>query len=276
MGTLLNVTSSDATFNEEANDVKFEATAGHRNVARPTCVPCIWKQMRSNKAVTRLAAGSNATEAQRVYGGRSGDQRRGERRVRLIAAGLVCFGRDGFAATTTRSIAAESGLTQRYFYESFTGIDDFFEQIVRELGEEWQANIAGAISAAPPRLEERLRGGVTAYLKGIHRKPYVARVMLIEAFTAAPTTSQVERFLAVMGELIEKTIADEFPSKSKVAADRDFLATGYVGAIHHVALRWVRSRFSEPLEKVVDVIIKLIVGSLSGYGTSKPGKDKAR
>ena len=193
-----------------------------------------------------------------------------------MAAGLVCFGRDGFAATTTRSIAAESGLTQRYFYESFRDIDDFFTQIVRELGEEWQANIANAIASAPPRLEERLRAGVTAYLQGIDRKPYVARIMLIEAFTAAPTTAQVERFLAVMGDVIQTMIASEFPPKSKVVADRDLLATGYVGTIHHIALRWVRNRFSEPIEKIVGVITKLIEGSLSGYGAAGSGKAKAR
>src|SRR5438105_5062500 len=111
-------------------------------------------------AVTRSAAASKASEGQRVYGGVSGDQRRGERRARLIAAGIVCFGRDGFAATTTRSIAAESGLTQRYFYESFTGVDDFFAQIVRELGEEWRVTIGGAIASAPARAEDRLRAGI--------------------------------------------------------------------------------------------------------------------
>ena len=215
--------------------------------------------------MTRVTA-SKAPEGQRIYGGISGAQRRDERRARLIAAGIVCFGRDGFAATTTRSISAESGLTQRYFYESFTGIDDFFSQIVRELGEQWQAEIGRAIFSAPPRVEERLRAGITAYLKGIHRKKHVARVMLIEAFTAPPTISPVERFLSVMAEMIRRTISEEFPHKSKVVADRDFLATGYVGAIHHIALRWVRSGFSEPLEKIVDVTIKLIHGSLRGYG----------
>ncbi|WP_394844734.1 TetR/AcrR family transcriptional regulator [Pendulispora brunnea] len=214
-------------------------------------------------------------EGQRVYGGVSGDQRREERRARLMAAGLVCFGRDGFAATTTRSIAAESGLTQRYFYESFSGIDDFFAQIVHELGDEWRAKITDAIAAAPPRLPDRLRAGVTAYLKVIHRKPYIARILLVEAFTVAPTVKQVERFLSAMGTVFQEMIAEEFPAKSKVVSDRDALATGYVGAVHHIALRWFRSQFSEPLEKIADVITKLIEGSISGYGaqrTSPPAR----
>src|ERR1044071_6357400 len=86
----------------------------------------IWNHMMSKWRVSK--------REQRIYGGLSADHRRTERRARLMAAGIVCFGRDGYAATTTRSIAAESGLTQRYFYESFEGIDDFFAQIVLELG----------------------------------------------------------------------------------------------------------------------------------------------
>src|SRR2546426_10623825 len=99
--------------------------------------------MMSNTHMPRSAL--KVANQKRVYAGVSGGDRLTTRRGQLVKAGIICFGRDGFAATTTRSLSAESGLSQRYFYESFTGIEEVFAQVVREKGEENQAKIAQAI-----------------------------------------------------------------------------------------------------------------------------------
>jgi len=221
--------------------------------------------MMSNTSMSRARTVSKPTE-KRVYGGVSGDQRQIERRSRLIAAGIVCFGRDGYVATTTRSIAAESGLSQRYFYESFDGVDDFFAQVVRELGEELEASINAAVQSAPPRLEDRLRAALAAYFTSIRRKRYVGRIMVIEAFNATPTTRQTRQFLSNVAELMRSIILADLPKAPDRSANLELLTTGYVGATHHIALRWVLGGFTEPPESMVDAAARLIMGSLRDFG----------
>ena len=57
--------------------------------------------------------------ASRTYGGQSHEARVAERRQRLMEAAARLYGREGAAGASVTAICAESGLTPRYFYESF-------------------------------------------------------------------------------------------------------------------------------------------------------------
>ncbi len=60
----------------------------------------------------------------RRYRGVSEEVRRTERRQRFIEAGLEVFAERGYHSSTVRSICANAGLTERYFYESFSNSED--------------------------------------------------------------------------------------------------------------------------------------------------------
>ena len=51
------------------------------------------------------------------------EQRTAERRERFLEAGLNIFGNEGFHAATVRKICKEAGLTDRYFYESYSSME---------------------------------------------------------------------------------------------------------------------------------------------------------
>lgn len=84
-----------------------------------------------------------ATE--RTYSGISMSERIALRRQRFIEAGISLFGTVGFQSTTMRMLTAQTELTNRYFYESFTNLeallvacyeklmDDFRLQLEEEL-----------------------------------------------------------------------------------------------------------------------------------------------
>lgn len=60
----------------------------------------------------------------RTYAGSSADQRRADRRDRLLAAALALVADDGVAAATVGGVADRAGLAKRYVYESFSGLDE--------------------------------------------------------------------------------------------------------------------------------------------------------
>ncbi|MBD0862828.1 TetR/AcrR family transcriptional regulator [Gordonia sp. zg691] len=79
--------------------------------------------MRGSRRVsgTAEAAGSDDGAAPgRRYGGADPTERRDRRRAALITAGLDVFGTEGYAKTSVKSVCESAGLTQRYFYESFS------------------------------------------------------------------------------------------------------------------------------------------------------------
>ena len=61
----------------------------------------------------------------RPYRGIKPDDRRAERRARLLDAGLSILGSEaGPEAVTVRGVCRQSGVSARYFYESFSDRDE--------------------------------------------------------------------------------------------------------------------------------------------------------
>src|SRR5947209_20090513 len=83
----------------------------------------------------------------RPYGGVSADDRRAERRRRLLDAGLELFGTKGIAATTIADVCEQAGLTKRYFYESFATIDELAGAVFGDVTARLAERVAAAIAA---------------------------------------------------------------------------------------------------------------------------------
>lgn len=74
-----------------------------------------------------------------TWGGRTTEQRRAERRARLIEAATDIWCESGWAAVTMRGVCSRAGLTDRYFYESFADRDALlaaiWDDILEGIGE---------------------------------------------------------------------------------------------------------------------------------------------
>jgi AcrR family transcriptional regulator len=57
------------------------------------------------------------------WGGRTADERRADRRRRLIDATIEIWRDDGWAAVSKRRVCALTAINDRYFYEEFTDLD---------------------------------------------------------------------------------------------------------------------------------------------------------
>ncbi len=65
----------------------------------------------------------------RNHKGVDAQARRMERRQRLLEAGPETLGTKGYHATTVRDVCGSAGLSERYFYESFSGLSELFDTI---------------------------------------------------------------------------------------------------------------------------------------------------
>src|SRR5688572_1990084 len=113
-----------------------------------------------------------------LYGGRTVEERRAERRARLLEAGTAIWAREGWAAVPMRAVCAQAGLTDRYFYEEFRNVDDL-------LGTLWDGASSRAVAAlvedasrsegAPPR--DRLRSAVAVFVRHLAAHPEDATML---------------------------------------------------------------------------------------------------
>ena len=76
---------------------------------------------------------------ERRYRGRLPDERRADRRRRLLDAGLELFGTVGYHGTSIERLCAQAGVTARHFYQEFSGrealLAALFGEIVSEVGQ---------------------------------------------------------------------------------------------------------------------------------------------
>ena len=189
----------------------------------------------------------------RLYGGRAADERRAERRRRLLDAAVVLFGDRGYAATTIEALYTEAKLAPRHFYEQFASreellqavYDETIERVVEALGEV-QLTTFGDV-----RL--RVRGILDAFARAMLSDTRRARIVYIEAPGASAaleehTRTVVRSFAAMVEQEAKRGI------RSGLMPDRDYSLTSLllVGGTNAILLDWVSDEKRRPLEQVLD------------------------
>jgi len=112
----------------------------------------------------------------RPYRGVSAEDRRSQRRSRLIEAALDVLGADGIANTTMTAVCAQAGLTERYFYESFRDRRELLVAVFDAWVQELDAAIFAALDAAAPNLLDSARAAAGALIEILTDDPRKARL----------------------------------------------------------------------------------------------------
>src|SRR3954468_9591668 len=123
-----------------------------------------------------------------IYRGVSAADRVAERRVRLLAAGLTVWADPGIRTTMT-AVCAEAGLSERYFYESFTGLEALLEAVMDAIAAEIETTSRAAAEAAGDDPVARVRASVRAFMELLMDDPRKGRVAIVES-VAVPKLRQ--------------------------------------------------------------------------------------
>lgn len=93
-----------------------------------------------------------------------------ERRRQLTEAAIRAMTRDGVAKTTTRSIAAEAGVSLSVFHYCFDSKQALIESVIRAITDDYVTVVKEAIK---PRatLQETVRAGFQAYWDHVSARP---------------------------------------------------------------------------------------------------------
>ncbi|WP_239470695.1 TetR/AcrR family transcriptional regulator [Archangium violaceum] len=198
---------------------------------------------------------TSSSVANRRYRGSSAEERRAHRREQFLGAAIRVYGEQGYRNATVKAVCEAAGLTERYFYESFSNSEELlvasFQAVMRVLLAELEKASAEA-SGGPV---ERARAMLGAYYEALQRSPQSARVFLVEISGVSPAVDQaLEASLRALGELLARTLD---PDGKCRAAGEPLLRAGVVGGVIHIALSWIASGYSQPIPEVVDAAVRL-------------------
>lgn len=201
----------------------------------------------------------------RTYGGRTVEQRRVERRERLIAAGLELFGSDGYQSVSIERLCAAGGVSTRNFYQEFASREDLLTAIHGMITAEAVSAVGvvlGDLADAP--LRERITAAVTEYIRVTAADPRRARVAYVEVVGVSQAVEEHrlawrEKWSALMVAEAERAVARGEASKR----DYQLSTVAIMGAVNELVHHWSTRQQGVPVDVVTDELVRLILAILS-------------
>jgi AcrR family transcriptional regulator len=188
-----------------------------------------------------------------VYGGRSETERRADRRARLLAAGLQCFGTEGWNATTIERLCSTAGVATRSFYVEFPSREALllavFQNVLERTVEEVRPQLSGLTDPA-----ETVRTALRGYVGHLTADPRRARVVHHEVRVAGSLEQQRHAMILRFAELITR-VAQLPPSTSTRV-----LGVALAGAVSETLVDWVEHPEPRPEPStLVDVLTNVFL-----------------
>lgn len=192
------------------------------------------------------------TTPARPYRGISPDERRAQRRARLVAAALAVYGERGYRQSTVKAVCEAAGLTERYFYESFANSEDLLIVAFNAVTASVMKELADAAAKAGRDRTRRARAMLLAYFSALQREPQAARVFLVEIRGVSRAVDKAfDAALRGIGREVAQIVAP--PG----AAPNELLQAGVVGGVIHIALQWIDQDYQPSIETVTDTALRL-------------------
>lgn len=209
-----------------------------------------------------------ASDAERVYGGRSASQRRADRRGRLVTAGLDLFGDVGFAGSSIERLCAQATVSTRYFYEEFADRAALLRAVYDEVLAEAVRVALLPVLDPDPGLDpaERTERAVRAYVAAVTTDPRRARVVHREIRVVASLEAHRRTTINGIAVQVRESVGPGAPDQEQTWWVQSL---ALIGAVSEVLALWTAAPDPRPpIGPVTDVLVEFCARTLAGVFAS--------
>jgi AcrR family transcriptional regulator len=204
------------------------------------------------------------TQVVRPYRGVSADDRRSERRRRLVAAGLEVVGRDGVHGTTIEAVCREAQLTKRYFYENFADRDELLVAALDELFTSLRQRMRAVLvdGGSPDR---RARAVVDILVSTLTDDARLAR-LYVECPGHHVLRARRDEAITTFTQLVANEVLD-FGKSGRWAKDRELATRIIVAGTTDLITSWLSGAISTDRETLTAAIVAVGIATASATFT---------
>jgi AcrR family transcriptional regulator len=171
------------------------------------------------------------------------------RRDELIAAGVDVLGGDDGSTVTVRAVCRTAGLTERYFYESFTDRDEFVRAVYDHV---CSTAMSALTSSTTPR------DAVERFVALVVDDPVRGRVLLIAPEREPVLTKSGAEWMPSFIELLQHKL-----TRITDPAVQAMVATGLVGALTALFTAYLNGRLTTTREQFIDYCVDMLLSRAS-------------
>lgn len=167
------------------------------------------------------------------------------RRDELIASGIAALGSPDGPGLTVRAVCRAAGLTERYFYESFTDRDDYVAAVYDEV-----------CTAAMTTLmkSESPRDAVERFVSLMVDDPARGRVLLLAPEAEPVLARSGARWMPNFIELLQHKL-----TRITDPTVQAMIATGLIGALTALFTAYLDGRLTATREQFIDHCVELLL-----------------
>jgi AcrR family transcriptional regulator len=182
------------------------------------------------------------------------EDRQALRRNELIAAGVDLLGGEAGPALTVRAVCKAAGLTERYFYESFSDRDEFVRAVYDDVCAEAMSALSSSTSA---------RDAVERFVALMVDDPTRGRVLVL-APTVEPVLTRsgadwMPSFIELLQHKVTRITEITEPAVQAMAA------TGLLGALTALFIAYLDGRLTATREQFIDHCVDMVLSRVSSY-----------
>ncbi len=193
-----------------------------------------------------------------VYRGVSAEARAAERRERLLEATLAVWAEPDVSTTMT-NVCARAGLSERYFYESFTNLDAAQTAVLDRVAVEIEEATHRAAEAAGADPAGRAMASVGAFVQMLVDDPRKGRVAIVEA---AAMASLRPRRAELLRHFAHRTAdaARELDLSPRSGADDELVGLLFIGGVAELVTAWLDGAVEATPDDLVAVASRSFLG----------------
>ncbi|VEG57822.1 transcriptional regulator [Mycolicibacterium aurum] len=167
------------------------------------------------------------------------------RRGELITAGIGLLGSPGGPKLTVRAVCRAAGLTERYFYESFTDRDEYVAAVYDDV-------CAAAMSTLME--SQSMRDAVERFVALMIDDPARGRVLLLAPEVEPVLARSGARWMPNFIELLQRSL-----TQITDATAQAMVATGLIGALTALFTAYLDGRLDATREQFIDHCAELLL-----------------
>jgi AcrR family transcriptional regulator len=208
----------------------------------------------------------------RSYGGLTAEQRQGERRRRFLDAAASVARERGLNDTSYRAVCRASGLTERYFYESFTNLDELLLAVFEEELQAALAEVLAAVGTAESDPRKAMDLGVGAFVHRFANERLLSRLVVESPAHPALRTyrdTAIETFVGFMLQMAYEVVGG--PKDAREERMARHTSVMLVGGFNELLSQWVQRGKEEPHDEIVEDVVELFFAAMTHYSKRKNG-----
>lgn len=194
-----------------------------------------------------------------TWRGSTPEARTAQRRERLLEATLAVWGEPGTTVTMTR-VCAEAGLTERYFYESFSGLDQALAAVLDRVADEIETVTTRALETADPDPVAQVRASVLALVELLAADPRKGRVALVESQADPALRHRRRELLRRFARRSAQEARGHFGTAGWGPRDGEVAGLLFVGGLAELVTAWLDESLAATPAEIADAAVATYVG----------------